>query len=147
MVSIIVIGDFNLHDVSWTPDDDDDNVFLPHTVMDSSMTQNRSKYQVEALDFLDKMMSLPLCQLSNIRNRASNVLDLVFVNTPNEFRLTKDSHTIVEETQQDPSHVPYEISVEFSTATATQTENVTVYQYRRGHYERMAYPGMHVKFW
>ena len=32
--SILILGDFNLFDIVWTPDDDNDSVFLPHTSVD-----------------------------------------------------------------------------------------------------------------
>lgn len=33
---MIVIGDFNLHDIIWTPDDEFYNEYLPHATSDSS---------------------------------------------------------------------------------------------------------------
>lgn len=134
---IMVIGDFNLRDIVWSPDEEEKNVFLPHTLVDSNTSQNRSDYNVNALAFLNKMMSLPLAQLSNHRNRASNVLDLVFVNRPAEFRVNRDCNTIIDLTQQDPSHVPHETKLDYSVPTAAPIEYVTLYQYKRGHYDRM----------
>lgn len=133
--TVVVIGDFNLHDIVWTRDDDDENVFLPHTL--TNLSDNRSIYHVNALDFLEKMLSLPLSQLSNLRNDASNVLDLVFVNKPGKLTLCKDNHTIIEQSQQDSRHIPYEINVDFSANSSVNVEYVTVYQYGRGNYERL----------
>lgn len=134
---IIVLGDFNLHDIVWTPDDDNLSVFLPHALVDPTDKQNRSIYNHNALDFLEKMLSLPLLQLSNFRNRASNVLDLVFVNKPSDVRLSEDKFSIIERSQQDPSHIPYEINVDYSEHASRNVELVTVYQYARGNYERI----------
>ncbi|XP_037040311.1 uncharacterized protein LOC119077268 [Bradysia coprophila] len=137
MHKIIVVGDFNLHDIVWTADYDDDNGYLPHTLTNATANGSLSNYQTDALYFLDKMLSLSLSQLSDFRNTSSNVLDLVFVKNSNEFRLSKDNFTIIEQNQQDPSHVPYEIMVDYYANSSVKTEDVTVYQYARGHYDRM----------
>lgn len=134
---IIVMGDFNLHDIVWTPDDVEVEIYLPHASTDSNTSGHRSNYHVEALDFLNKMISLPMAQLSNFRNTASNVLDLVFVSSSSEFRIDKDNHTIIEEAQQDSCHIPYDIKVDYSALSSSKIETVTVYQYKRGNYERM----------
>lgn len=134
---VIVTGDFNLHDIVWTTDDDID-VYLPHALMDTNINGNRSRYNIDALDFLNKMLSLTLSQISNLRNDAGNVLDLVFVNNSSEFRLTKDNHTIIEKEQQDSRHVPHAIEMDCLAGSSSDIETVTVYLYKRGNYERMA---------
>lgn len=140
---VMVVGDFNIHDVVWSPDDEDENGYLPHTLPNAtSKNGNFSNYQIDAMEFLNKMFSLSLSQLSNIQNRSSNVLDLVFVNNYNEFRLNRDNNTIIEQAQQDPSHVPYEILLDFSDfshSSSMKVEEVTAYQYARGNYDRMMY--------
>lgn len=136
---IMVIGDFNLYDIVWSTDVDDENVYLPklpHQTNDAS-SQNRSMYHTSALEFLDKMLTLPMFQLSNIQNRYTNVLDLVFVNETSEFRIREDSNTIVERDQQDPSHKPYEINVDYSAESSCNVEVKTIYCYKRGNYERL----------
>ena len=102
-----------------------------------SINQNRSEYFVNALDFLEKMLSLPLSQLSNFRNSASNVLELVFVNKPNEFNLNIDHSTIIDPDQQDLYHVPCTIEIEYTKKSSINIEMVTHYQYNKGNYERM----------
>lgn len=57
---IVVLGDFNLYDIVWTSDDDDESVFLPHTIVDSNGNQSRSIYNDDALEILKKMLGLPL---------------------------------------------------------------------------------------
>ncbi|XP_037029333.1 uncharacterized protein LOC119069378, partial [Bradysia coprophila] len=112
---IIVLGDFNLHDINWSLDDDDENAYIPYAPTDRNINGNRSCYQTDALDFLDKMLSLPLSQLSNFRNNALNVLDLVFVNDSNAVNVTRDRYTIIEQEQQDARHIPYEIMMDYDT--------------------------------
>lgn len=134
---IMVLGDFNLFDIVWTPDDEDNNVFLPHTSVDVINSEYRSMYYSDAMVFLEKMMSLPLFQLSNFKNKASNVLDLVFVNRPDDFMICDDKFSIIERSQQDACHIPYEINVDYIVSAYSEVKLETIYQYSRGNYERM----------
>ena len=134
---IIIFGDFNLYDIKWSADSDFEGVFLPHTTVDSSVNQVRSYYNSSALEFLQKMMSLPMSQLSNYSNSASNVLDLVFVNKPEEFKLKKDHYSIIDQSQQDAYHIPYEVTVEYCINSTINTEALSVYSYTRGNYARI----------
>lgn len=134
---VIVLGDFNLHDIIWTPDDDNQNVFLPHVAIASTANQRRSQYNDAALDFLNQMIGLPLYQMSNDRNIANNVLDLLFVSVPNDIVLSVDQFTIIERSQQDHYHIPFEINVDCIEETSINTEFSTVYRYARGNYERI----------
>lgn len=77
---IIVIGDY-----------------LPTDVRSHS-----SSYFREAAEFLNKIELLPLYQLSDMKNTASNVLDLIFVNEINDIKLREDkSMIIIEQCQRD----------------------------------------------
>lgn len=136
---IMVLGDFNLYDIIWTSDDEDETVFLPHlphAAFDTNR-QNRSTYHTDALHFLDKMLSLTLSQISDIGNSSSNVLDLVFVNAPGEIRMCEDKNSIVEKLQQDRSHTPYEINVDYSKKSSCNVELQTIFCYARGNYNRL----------
>lgn len=134
---IIVLGDFNLHDITWTADDDDQNVFLPHVTVASVTNQRRSNYNENALDFLNKMIELPLCQMSNLRNTAQNVLDLLFVNASDDVVVSCDSFTIIEENQQDEFHIPFEIQIDYTEESTTTIEYTTIRCYATGNYNRM----------
>ena len=137
---IMVLGDFNIYDVVWTPDDEDENVFLPYFQQASMNTtkQSQSIYHVNALDFLDKMLSLTLWQISNIKNDCSNVLDLVFVNTPSEISMCEDNCSNIEKYQQDSRHIPYEINVDYSVKSSCNVELKTIRCYARGNYDRLS---------
>lgn len=134
---IIVLGDFNLHDIIWATDDLNQNVFLPHTVTTSANNQRRSQYNENALDILQKFIELPLFQMSNFRNEAGNVLDLLFVSAPHEISLSKDQFNIIEQTQQDVHHVPFEINIDCSNDNSNNTDRITTYRYANGNYERL----------
>lgn len=136
--NIIVIGDFNLHDLIWTADEENANIFLPHAATNlANDNQRRSDYNEAAFDFLNQMMEIPFFQLSNIQNSSNNVLDLLFTNTPDEIVLCNDRYTIIEQNQQDVSHVPFEINIDCIENTSTNPETKTVYCYGRGNYDRM----------
>lgn len=134
---IIIIGDFNLHDIVWTHDDDNQSVYLPHANVDLITSQRRSRYNENALDFLHKMMELPLFQMSNYRNSANNVLDLLFVNDPDDIVIAREQQTIIDSTQQDEYHIPIEIDINCTENSTTNIEYSTIYRYASGNYQRM----------
>lgn len=65
--SVMVMGDFNLPDISWSTDDENDTVLLPSNVVSD-----------KDVIVLDGMNSLGLAQICGIRCR--NQLDLIFTN-------------------------------------------------------------------
>lgn len=75
---IIALGDFNLTKIKWIADELN-SYYLPSTnTTDTNEPNQRVGYSEEADEFLNKMISLPMFQLSNERNPSGNVLDLVF---------------------------------------------------------------------
>lgn len=134
---IIVLGDFNLHDIIWTSDQDNLNVFLPHAATNVATNHRRSQYNEAALDFLNQMMELPLFQLSNLRNTSGNVLDLLFVSEPSFVNLSVDRSTIVDGAQQDEHHIPFEMSVDYTEEKSDMAKYLTVFRYANGNYERI----------
>ncbi len=136
---ILVLGDFNLHDIFWISDDDDERVFLPQLPHGSQGTNgiNRSSYNITSMEFLNKMSSLPLMQICNLRNKYSNVLDLAFVNEPNDFSISQDKSEIIDIQQQDPSHIPFQIDVDYLEKYSNNVEIVPIYQYAKCNYERL----------
>jgi len=129
---VIILGDFNMKNLQWVPDETE-TCFVPIILRDS-----QSSYLQNALAFLNDMFALPLYQLSNIQNSASNVLDLLFVNNSNDINLCVDQFTLVDKNQQDEYHVPYEITFEYcKTETNLRAESKRVYKFQRGNYERL----------
>lgn len=129
---VIVVGDFNLHNIGWTADEQG-TCYLP-----SGNSTHDSSYHNNAREFLRKMESAPLFQLSNIENAASNVLDLLFVNDTGDVRLCQDQHTIIDIDQQDVFHKPYEITFEYCDKNAIpDNEQIETYCYKRGNYRRI----------
>lgn len=87
-----------------------------------------------------RMLPLPMYQISNVKNSAGNVLDLVFVSDCTDVSLCIDPHSIIDADQQDEYHLPYDITIDYCTMGSmlnNEQENVPVFCYRRGNYERM----------
>jgi hypothetical protein len=130
---IMVLGDFNLHDITWNLDDNE-NYYLPQDIA----SHTESAYFQTAAEFLRKMHQLPMYQLSNIKNIASNVLDLLFVNETNDVQLCRAPAAITKVNETDRFHPPLEISFEYESGKiASSTETIEVFSYKRGNYERM----------
>jgi len=130
---IMVMGDFNLHDITWNLDDSE-NYYLPQDI-----ATHESLYHQTAAEFLQKMHQLPMYQLSNLKNAAHNVLDLVFVNEINDVRLCEAPTVITKAKQTDKFHPPLEISFEYESGKirSSSTETIELFSYKRGNYERM----------
>lgn len=132
---VAVLGDFNLYDITWNLDDTDTH-FLPQNIV----SHTESSYFTTALDFLQKMQSLPTYQLSNEKNIASNVLDLLFVNGTDDIQLCNAPVAITLNTEIDKFHIPLEITFEYQVGQTLQpsTETIEVFSYKKGNYERMS---------
>lgn len=87
----MVLGDINIYDVRWAVDDTDS--FFVQT----GLASHRSQYFRDAAKFLNEMLELPLYQLSNVQNKASNVLDLLFVKFFADLRMSVDRSMVIEQ--------------------------------------------------
>lgn len=129
---IMLLGDFNLYNVRWTADESE-RYFVP-----TGLASHASQYFRGVARFLGDTLDVPLYQLSNIQNAASNVLDLLFVNDYVDVRIAVDQSMIIERSQQDICHMPYEILFEYSKRSIiNQREKVNILCYKRGNYQRM----------
>ena len=130
---IMVLGDFNFKKITWD-EDEPDNFYLP-----TLSTTSQTGYFADATDFLMRMCSLPMFQLSNVKNSVGNVLDLVFVSNNADISLCIDPNTIIDADQQDEYHKPYDITIDYCTKGTLMNiaEHIPVFCYRRGNYERM----------
>lgn len=140
---VAVMGDFNLHDINWNLDDSD-TYYLPQNVSPHA----DSLYYQSAAEFLEMMHQLPLYQLSNEKNIASNVLDLVFVNDTEDIRSCKAPVAITRITESDRFHPPLEVSFEYQVGSKQQStkESIEVFSYKRGNYDRMSQQINNVNF-
>ena len=132
---LLVLGDFNLHDIVWNLDESD-TYYIPQNVASHA----ESEYFQTASDFLDKMHGLPLFQLSNAKNIASNVLDLAFVNGTEDIQACVAPVAITKINESDRFHPPLEISFEYPIGSNKPSTNKTieVFCYKRGNYDRIS---------
>lgn len=131
---VMVLGDFNLHSIKWKLDKSD-TYYLPQNMV----THTDSEYFQTASEFLEKIHHLPMFQLSNVTNIASNVLDLVFVNGTDDVQSCEAPVAITRINETDIYHPPLEITFEYHRGVPIPTTNKTteVFAYDRGNYERM----------
>lgn len=89
-------------------------------------------------NFLKEMQELSFFQLSNIKNKFGNVLDLVFVNELGDVEVAVDKSKIIGAIQQDVAHVPYEISLEYcEKQTSMNCIEKEIICYKIGDYKRV----------
>ena len=126
---IIVLGDFNLHDITWNLNDTE-SYYLPQKII----SHTESEYYKMVGEFLKNMHQLPMYQLSNIKNIASNVLDLVFVNETNDVQVCRAPAAITKIKETDHFHPPLEISFEYESGKieSASIETIEVFSYKRG---------------
>lgn len=132
---IMVLGDFNLHNVKWSLDESDTH-YLPH-----NMAQHReSTYFQTASEFLQKMQDLPMYQLSNAQNVASNVLDLLFVNGTDDVQVCTAPVAITKLNEVDKFHPSLEISYEhrIGTSPSSPINTAEIYSFKDGNYDCMS---------
>lgn len=124
-----------MHNVSWNSDDTGMH-FLPQDMS----SHIESVYYQTAQEFLHSMHQLPMFQLSNVKNIARNVLDLVFVNERGDIQLCAAPIAITKVSETDVFHPPLEISFEYEVGEHSNPSNETeeVYLYKQGNYERMS---------
>lgn len=99
---LIVCGDFNLPNVEWSESQDDDLCCYLSSTNDESTSE-----------FLDKIASLPLFQINGVSNNLERILDLILLDSPNDYVLRRSETPLVSE---DLYHPSIEFSTEFFTA-------------------------------
>jgi len=83
---LIVLGDFNLPDISWSPP-----------------TDSLVAIFLSVHDFVDGLLELSLQQVSFIRNSLKKQLDLVFVSDPFEVTVSRIDALVVPEDRYHPT--------------------------------------------
>lgn len=86
------------------------------------------------------MQDLSMFQLSNVKNVASNVLDLLFVNGTDDIQLCTAPVAITLNNEIDRYHVPLEITFECHRQRESEPTNefIEILSYKTGNYERMS---------
>lgn len=128
---IFVVGDWNIARVEWEQDESESH-YLPTNLS----AHTRSEYFSIVSNFLQNMQELPSYQLSNVKNIANNVLDLVFVDDSSDVTVIVPNTAITTTDQTDVFHPPLNI-VFITEKKVIEPEYKSVYCYNRGNYARM----------
>ena len=121
--SIIVLGDFNIPNIKWckTPD----SCFLSPSV--------RSETSVE---LIDAIADLGLFQINNVVNKFGKLLDLVFVDQPEEFNIFRINPLLKPE---DVYHPTLEISIDVETKPSVRSSvnQEMVFDFTKADYSKL----------
>lgn len=119
---VIVCGDFNQPGVKWIKADDGD-YFLPMNVSTEG-----------GIAMFDSMFDCGYHQLSNIKNAAGNVLDLVFTNNYYEFSLIESVRPLI---KSDMWHKAIEIEMTIEGIEPSATRPSSIYAYNSADFDSM----------
>lgn len=108
---VFIIGDFNLPNIDWFSNDNND--YLPANVSSG-----------QAILTLDSLLGLGLSQMIDITNDCGNVLDLVFTSDPSlvSFRIASPNEYL---SKLDTKHYPFHLfieCIEFNDCEEDKTE-------------------------
>jgi len=115
----IIIGDFNLPNITWVPDDECADFLLPTNVT-SATEQN----------FVDTVYMCGLNQINSIKNYRDRYLDLVFSNFHDNICISECFIPFVNTVD----HKAIEISITnyYTTSNIAVSEEIIYYDYRNG---------------
>lgn len=97
--TLIILGDFNLPKVKWEYNDENFD-YIP------IIGESQSQKAIIAREVTDFMFNEGFSQIVNYENAANNVLDLIYVNSPELFYTEKADYTITPFEKLDKAHVP-----------------------------------------
>lgn len=116
--TILVMGDFNIPNVEWLLDTDDQKILLPINIRPD-----------HAADFIADIMEHGLCQINSIRNDDNNLLDLVFTNDFSTAEIESAPALI----KIDGYHPPLLLSIEWQLK-ANMTDTITIRNFKYADY-------------
>lgn len=131
--NVMAIGDWNLRGITWEVNETQTS-YVPVNLIN----HQNSKYFKMASEFLSNMQDLPSFQLSNARNCAGNVLDLVFVNPVTDAVVRTAPASVTESSQTDKFHPPIVIEMACGVFMKQENRHRFISCYRRGNYGRMS---------
>lgn len=114
---IMVCGDFNLPNVQWLVNDDDDTSFMPIIGDSQSVKSNIARH------ITTELLDMGLLQISNIINANGNVLDLFYTNMPELAVIEKADFLLIPDNKSDKAHVQTMITIECQPTVCTPCDN------------------------
>lgn len=114
---MMVCGDFNLPNVQWLVNDDDDTSFMPIIGDSQSVKSNIAR------NITTEFFDMGLLQISNIVNKTGNVLDLFYTNMPELAVIEKADFPLIPDNKSDKAHVQTMITIECQPTVYTPCDN------------------------
>lgn len=105
---ILILGDFNLGSAAVWEANDDGFDFIP------SIGESKCIKANIAREITSSMMNFGLSQMSDFKNKFTNVLDLVYSNSPDLTVVSKADFLMIPSEKSDVAHVPLMCTVECS---------------------------------
>lgn len=127
--TIVVLSDFNLGSSTNWHENDSGFDYIP-TIGDS-----QSAKSIIARELTARMLDCGLFQISNLQNSSGNVLDLVYINTPELAVLNKAEFLMLPAFKSDPSHVPLMCFIDCAPCTGNNVSFGTTYCFKKANYD------------
>lgn len=127
--NIVILGDFNLPIIKWMPNNDGFDM-IPLVGESQSTRANIGRMVLQSASENE------LFQMSNFENHSHNVLDLIFVNSPESTLVEKAAIFLIPEDKLDKAHVPLVCFVETEQYMASPTQaNSRIFCFRKANYD------------
>ena len=119
---IIVLGDFNLPNITWFKNPD-------------SCFQIPSSRSESSIEFIDSIADLGLFQINSIPNTFGKLLDLVFVDQPEDFNISRLKPLL---TPEDNYHPTLEINLYVEIRPSfNSNNNLMVFDFRKADFSKL----------
>lgn len=127
--TLLILGDFNLGSAASWKFNDDCCDFIP-TIGDSTCKKANIAREVTS-----SMMDLSLSQMSDFENKFTNVLDLVYSNTPELTVVNKADFLMLPKEKSDDAHVPLVCTVECSPKVLPVGDTNTAFCFKKANFD------------
>lgn len=119
------MGDFNLPNVHWFNDDDDNEMLIP-TNFPNTLPSN----------VLLNIQSEGLFQINDLINKTGNILDLFFINEPNVAALRPENCPISQPI--DEAQPPFKVQMELECNFLTHSSNNNlIFSFKNANFDRI----------
>lgn len=127
---ILILGDFNFGSAASWKSNDEGCDFLP-TIGDSICRKANIAREVTS-----SMSNLCLSQMSDFQNKYTNVLDLIYTDSPEFTVVSKADFRLIPTEKRDKAHVPLMCTVECSPKVPAIISNST-FCFKKANYDHI----------
>lgn len=128
---ILILGDFNLGSAASWKSNDDGFDFIP------SIGESTCRKANIAREITSSMTNLCLSQMSDFKNKFTNVLDLIYSNTPELTVVSKADFLIIPSEKSDDAHVPLMCTVECSPKVLPVGDSNSTFCFKRANFDQI----------